>query len=70
MNQLEKIQKFCAILSSGGLDICRKVISVTACDSAKTGPIYIIFLGQGSRERVEMPTKSEKVWGIDPIKFL
>ena len=62
----EKIQKFRVILSSGGLDICRRAIKVTVCDSAETGPhIHIFFLSQGSREHGEMPTKSENVYKLE-----
>ena len=43
MNQLDKIQKFRAILSSGGLETWMKANKPTTCDSAKTGPHIHIF---------------------------
>ena len=54
MNQLDKILKFQVILSYGGLNICRKAIKVTKCDLAETRTPYTYFLGQGSRECVEI----------------
>ena len=48
MNQIEKILKFQVVLSSGGLDICRRRIKVTACDLAETGHhVHVLFLESG-----------------------
>ena len=48
MNQLEKIQKFRAILAFGSFETRSKEIKVTASDSAQTGPhIHIIFFKSG-----------------------
>ena len=58
-NQLKKFRKFRAVLSSGSHETGGTAKKVTASDSAK--PHTYIFLSQGSRVRVEMGTKCEKV---------
>ena len=61
-NQLKKFRTFRDVLSSGSHETGSTAKKVTTSDSAKTGPhIHIFFLIQGSRVRVEMGTKSEKV---------
>ena len=61
-NQLKKIRKFRVVLSSGSHETGGTAKKVTVSDSAKPEPhIHIFFLSQGSRVRVEMGTKSEKV---------
>ena len=49
MKKLDKIVKFRIILSSRGLDTCRRAKKVNASDSAETGPhIHIFFWVQYS----------------------
>ena len=48
MNQFEKILKFRVVLSTSGLDICRRGIKVTACDFAEIAfHVHIFVLGSG-----------------------
>ena len=60
MNQLEKIQKFRVVLSSGNLDICRRAIKVTAFDSSKTGPHVLFFLirSHGNMKKCQQRVKN------------
>ena len=60
-NQLKKFRKFRDVLSSGSHETGSTAKKVTASDSAKPGPHINVFFCQGSRVRVEIGTKSEKV---------
>ena len=56
-------RKYRVVLSSGSHETGSTAKKVTASDASKPGPhTYNFFLSQGSRVRVEMGTKSEKIY--------